>query len=418
MPQISKGDTFANGQQVTGTRLNNLVDSSTLLVGAITEQPSITANTLQSTDSTIVNDGGVLKEATIGDILNSNIPITTQSINNVGEVVLTSSDSPTVTGASFTSTWTGGATGSGTITVTSTSHGLLVNQFVNLSTAADGGLLSGSYRITAVTTNSFTVTSASKVVPLGTGVVWTPTTNLLNYNREGSLKVDADLCLPRAAQFNSDTQFNSSVTLNTASTLNIKGTATAVTPSANDNSTKIATTAYVDSQVSTASRVNKFVRFDGTAKTGTWSQSGTTVTVSITNHGAVAGQPVHLVFTSGVLIEGNGSYLVATVGSSAVYTFTVGISNVASGNVTQNVNVISSLGLRVSLVSPSSSGVLYDSVQQWYTLNYDNGTAPTTVVASPNSVVSSIASQSTAITFYTPAGVITRPATCSVICCR
>lgn len=83
MAQISKGDTFVDGQQVTGSRLNQLVDSAQLLVGAITDQPNITANTLEATDSTIVNDAGVLKEATIGDILNSNLPITTSSINGV-----------------------------------------------------------------------------------------------------------------------------------------------------------------------------------------------------------------------------------------------------------------------------------------------------------------------------------------------
>lgn len=83
MAQISKGDTFVNGEQVDGNRLNQLVDSAQLLVGAITEQPSITANTLEATDSTIVNDAGTLKEATIGDILNSNLPITTSSINGV-----------------------------------------------------------------------------------------------------------------------------------------------------------------------------------------------------------------------------------------------------------------------------------------------------------------------------------------------
>ena len=80
MAQISKGDTFVDGQQVTGARLNQLVDASVLLVGAITDQPSITANTLQATDTTLVNDAGVLKEATIGDFLNSNLPISTSSI--------------------------------------------------------------------------------------------------------------------------------------------------------------------------------------------------------------------------------------------------------------------------------------------------------------------------------------------------
>jgi hypothetical protein len=80
MAQISKGDTFVDGQQVTGARLNQLVDSSVLLVGAITNQPSITANTLEATDSTIVNDAGTLKKATVGDFLNSNLPVTTSSI--------------------------------------------------------------------------------------------------------------------------------------------------------------------------------------------------------------------------------------------------------------------------------------------------------------------------------------------------
>lgn len=80
MAQISKGDTFTDGQQVTGARLNQLVDSSTLLIGAITEQGNLTPNTLEATDSTIVNDGGVLKEATIGDILNSNLPVTTSAV--------------------------------------------------------------------------------------------------------------------------------------------------------------------------------------------------------------------------------------------------------------------------------------------------------------------------------------------------
>ena len=89
MAQISKGDTFTNGEQVTGARLNQLVDSATLLVGAITDQPNITAGTLEATDSTIVNDSGTLKEATIGDILGSNIPVVTSSITGGAGVDIT-----------------------------------------------------------------------------------------------------------------------------------------------------------------------------------------------------------------------------------------------------------------------------------------------------------------------------------------
>jgi len=83
MAQIQKGDTFTNGQQVDAVRLNQLLDSSALLVGAITEQTTMTPNTVESTDQTIINDGGVLKKTTIGSLLNSNLPVTTSAINGV-----------------------------------------------------------------------------------------------------------------------------------------------------------------------------------------------------------------------------------------------------------------------------------------------------------------------------------------------
>lgn len=127
MAQISKGDTFVDGQQVTGARLNQLVDSSVLLVGAITDQPNITANTLEATDSTIVNDAGVLKEATIGDILNSNLPISTSSVTGgTGvDIVITpaAGQKVDVAGAfeSTTSNTTGNATIGGSLTVTGAS---------------------------------------------------------------------------------------------------------------------------------------------------------------------------------------------------------------------------------------------------------------------------------------------------------
>jgi len=91
MAQIQKGDTFTNGQQVDATRLNQLVDSSVLLVGAISEQTTMTPNTVESTDQTIINDGGILKKTTVGSILNSNLPISTSSITGGAgvDIVLT-----------------------------------------------------------------------------------------------------------------------------------------------------------------------------------------------------------------------------------------------------------------------------------------------------------------------------------------
>jgi hypothetical protein len=80
MTQISKGETFTDGQQVTGNRLNQLVDASTLLVGAITAQPAIATNGVASTDEMLINDGGVLKKTTVSSLLNSGLAITTSGI--------------------------------------------------------------------------------------------------------------------------------------------------------------------------------------------------------------------------------------------------------------------------------------------------------------------------------------------------
>jgi len=82
MAQISKGDTFTDGQQVTGARLNQLVDSSTLLAGAILDQGAMTANTVAATDSVLLYDlsATALRKPTVSDILNSNLPVATSAI--------------------------------------------------------------------------------------------------------------------------------------------------------------------------------------------------------------------------------------------------------------------------------------------------------------------------------------------------
>jgi hypothetical protein len=164
MTQISKGDTFVDGQQVTGARLNQLVDSSVLLVGAITAQPSITANTLVATDSTIVNDGGVLKEATIGDFLNSNLPITTSSITGGAGVDLVLTPAATrkfdVAGAfeadSINSV--GAATIGGTLSVTGTTT-------LTGNATANGSLTTNS-AFNSTGTANFTGTLQYKSTPI------------------------------------------------------------------------------------------------------------------------------------------------------------------------------------------------------------------------------------------------------------
>jgi hypothetical protein len=164
MTQISKGDTFSNGQQVDALRLNSLVDSATLLVGAITDQPNITPNTLVATDSTIVNDGGVLKEATIGDFLNSNLPITTSAINGVAgaDIVLTPASGREVDVAGNfqvigNSITTGAASVGGNLTLTGQINGTGAVRVASGTTAQrPASPIAGSFRFNT-TTNTLEV---------------------------------------------------------------------------------------------------------------------------------------------------------------------------------------------------------------------------------------------------------------------
>jgi len=98
-----------------------------------------------------------------------------------------------------------------------------------------------------------------------------------------------------------------------------------------------------------------WVNFDGTSTTanvtGTYSQTGTTVTVTITGHGYVTGQIAYLDFTSGTAVD--GSYTV-TVTDANTFTVTQA-SRTTSGNVTSRRNTIRGSG-NVSSVSDNATG--------------------------------------------------------------
>lgn len=99
-----------------------------------------------------------------------------------------------------------------------------------------------------------------------------------------------------------------------------------------------------------------WVNFNGTANTslsGTYSQSGTTVTVTATAHGLTAGQVIYSTPSSGTGVA--GVYTVATVTSANVFTYTAGTSLTTSGNVTLNRQTIRASG-NVSSVSDNGTG--------------------------------------------------------------
>jgi len=99
-----------------------------------------------------------------------------------------------------------------------------------------------------------------------------------------------------------------------------------------------------------------WVNFNGTANTnlsGTYSQSGTTVTVTATAHGLLAGSSINVDATSGTAVD--GIYTVATVTDANTFTYTAGTSLTTSGNITLLRNTIRA-SFNVSSITDNGTG--------------------------------------------------------------
>ncbi len=83
MPQLIKNETFADGELVTGLRLNNIIDLATLGTQSITAQTAVTTFDIQSTDYLLVYDSSAtaLRKASIDDIFRSGQTIKVSSIS-------------------------------------------------------------------------------------------------------------------------------------------------------------------------------------------------------------------------------------------------------------------------------------------------------------------------------------------------
>lgn len=178
MPQITKGDTFSNGEQVTGARLNQLVDQATILPAIITDQANLDAGTLASDDAILIVDASEsgLREAKALDVVSSNLPVVTSSITgqatqvsvttgtnptvyyNTSDITITPNDSALVTNKAYNSS------DSSTVVVTSTAHGLQVGQVVQTSSASTS-TFNGTFRVVAANTDTFTYTIPLSVLP-------------------------------------------------------------------------------------------------------------------------------------------------------------------------------------------------------------------------------------------------------------
>lgn len=104
---------------------------------------------------------------------------------------------------------------------------------------------------------------------------------------------------------------------------------------------------------------NTYVRFSNAIRTGTYSQSGTTITVTLTDHRLTVGDTVTLDFTTGTAVD--GTFTVVTTPASNQFTVTAAGSLTTSGNVSMTF-VIFGTSLNVSSVTDIGTGS--------YTVNY------------------------------------------------
>ena len=89
--------------------------------------------------------------------------------------------------------------------------------------------------------------------------------------------------------------------------------------------------AFLDSRANDSESFTFTPPGEGFTKTGTYSQSGTTTTITITNHGLAIGDEVTIDYTSGSALD--GTFVVVTATDSNTFTVTAAASATNSGNV-------------------------------------------------------------------------------------
>jgi len=349
MAQIQKGDTFADGQQVTGARLNQLVDSATILPAIITDQTNLTANTVATGDSVLLYDlsATALREATASDLLNSNLAVTTSSITGGAnsDITVTPNDATIVSGATYTS-------GDGlTVVVTSNAHGLAVGQVVLISSAGTG--YNGTFRLTAVTTNTFTYVMTTAATAGSGSLAFTrkgTVKNTANKAISGNLYVDGNAVITGttiqtgavtqngAVTIGSTLTVTGNTTLSGTTTASLTTTSTAITQTSTDSSTKIATTAFVKSNPATCKAWAKIVGNNPTSITAGYNVASATYSTSP--------QRWNVVFTT------------AMTDANYVVNGTASWSSGLDGNVTAFINIYSqsTTGFSFSIMSPAGYG--------------------------------------------------------------
>jgi len=221
MPILNKGDTFNDGEQVNGQRLNDLVDNATALPEFITSQTPIAAPVANG-DTLLIHDASAadLRKVTIqelfaGDIAVNSSTVTTSVFNGQtgADISINPNDGTTVAGSAFTSV------DGITVTVNSVAHGLVAGQFVTI--VASVAAYSGTFVIASYTANSFTYFTFSEQ---------TPASGTCSYTKKGAVDINGNLMVEENLIVGQDVGIAGSVqidgALNANGAINSSGSAT------------------------------------------------------------------------------------------------------------------------------------------------------------------------------------------------
>lgn len=211
MAILSKGQTFANADSITSTKLNNLVDAATFVAGSsgTTDNASLEVNgsgRLQVKDLGISSAKIANLTVTAAKIAETTITPTKLSTgapswNDTTLNVVNSLDfSPVVISPATTGTY-GRAATTGLITVTMTAHGMVTGNIALLDFSENAGVAAtdGSYIVTVTGANTFTVVdTVASPTEIAAGTAVTRTNYYGNATIRGSSSVAGNLTVSGA----------------------------------------------------------------------------------------------------------------------------------------------------------------------------------------------------------------------------
>lgn len=218
MPTLQSTQSFSTGQTLTASALTNHVVDATPLPNFIAGQSSLTSVSVSDQDEFMVNDvdGGAVKKITLANIaaalpattassltVSGNATVTGTLTNTAGMTTstLTTSSTATIGGtltasgnvvvngnttlgtAAVTGTYSRSTT---TLTVTKVAHGLVTSD-TRWFSIENNAALSGSYSVTKLTDDTFTITVANSGATTG-NVSWYEKTTTLQGTLAGNIQ--------------------------------------------------------------------------------------------------------------------------------------------------------------------------------------------------------------------------------------